>query len=90
MKEVARQMPEGQAKQALNASTGRAIAELIDDWCGTRHPGPHPWPGPVAGIPSLVSALGIAACSFAESGMRQELLDVAGRIVEKSLAPELR
>ncbi|WP_157131075.1 hypothetical protein [Burkholderia savannae] len=88
LNQVARQMPEGQPRRDLSRSVDVAIADFIDDWCGTRPPGrPWPWPGPNPLTATLVSELGVAAQSF-DGAMREEVLQVAGRIVQKSFAPE--
>jgi hypothetical protein len=79
-------MPEGQIRRDLSKGAEGAIIAFVDDWCGTRPPGrPWPWPGPNPWTPALVSELGIAAQSF-EGTMREEVLQVAGQIVQKSFA----
>ncbi|WER48613.1 hypothetical protein CupriaWKF_27980 [Cupriavidus sp. WKF15] len=87
LNQVARQMPEGPTRSDLTKSTDRAIREFIDG-CGTRVPGFHwPWPGPNPSIQALVSELGIAAQGF-DGTMREEILQVAGRIVQESFGSE--
>lgn len=84
--QVARALPEGRLKQEMTAGLDRAVADVIDDWCGTRpRPWPpHPGPGPRADTATLVAALGVAAQTFGASGMRDDLLRVAGQLVQKA------
>jgi hypothetical protein len=90
LNQVALQMPQGQVSRELAQSVEGAVTAFIDEWCGTRSPGrPWPWPGPNPLTPVLVSALGIAAQSF-EGIMREELLQVAGRIVQQSFPSTAR
>ncbi|MFT0174272.1 hypothetical protein ACLKMY_35685 [Paraburkholderia mimosarum] len=86
--QVARQMPEGQIRSELSKSAERAIADFVDG-CGTPTPGhPWPWPVPHPWVLTLVSELGIVAQSF-DGAMREDVLQVAGQIVQKSFSPEV-
>lgn len=77
LKRAASKLPDGQTQRELSAAADQAIAELVDDFCGTP---PHP-------IPALMLASVLAA--FAEDLEKGELqaaiLQEAGRIAEKGL-----
>src|SRR5262245_48682103 len=85
-RQVAHGLPEGRLKENMTADLDQAVSDIIDDWCGTK---PRPWPphtGPQAEIATLVAALGVAAQAFGASGMREDLLRVAGQLVQKASA----
>jgi hypothetical protein len=91
-KQVAGNLPEGQIKLEMTLDVEKAIADIIDDWCGTRpRPWPPgPWPGPRLETPTLIAALGLAAESFPGSAMREDLHRVAGQIASRSVAANAR
>ena len=90
LREVASQMSEGRVKVEFAKRLDSAIARFIDD-CGTKpprwpwpwpHPGPHP--GPPPWVYEIVSELAVAANGIAEGKVRNEILRVAGQIVERA------
>jgi len=81
---VAEQMPEGREAQYLGEFANRAIAELIDDYCGT-HPRPWPWPGPPPWVFQIVSELAIAANAMQAGDLREGLMATAGTLAQRGL-----
>ena len=94
--EVASRMPEGEAKGELARQVEAAVSAFIDG-CGTNPPGwwppwlgpfPFPWPGPDPGPgpwPYLIaSELAAAANTIADGYVRNEILRVAGQIIERA------
>ena len=64
----------------------RFIDEVIDETCGTRiRRPPIPWPFPW--VLAVVEDLTIVANSLQEGSMREELLRVTGRMMDRA-APE--
>lgn len=89
LKHAALRAPEVLANQELVRWADGGVAEFIDDWCGTKPhvgPGRWPWPGPNPSTPELVTQLGLVANSLHAGGMREELEQIAGRIVTQSYA----
>ncbi len=88
LKEVADRMPEGGAAQSrLRERYGRRVSEIIDDFCATswRRPIPPP-PGPRPWVLPAVEQLAAAAHSLQEGSMREEVLRVAGELLQKGMA----
>jgi hypothetical protein len=92
LREVASTMPEGKAKSELGNEVDAAIFEFVDG-CGTRPPGwwppwlgpwPVPGPGPDPGPYLIASELARAANTVVEGTVRNEILRVAGQIVERA------
>jgi len=90
--EVASRMPEGKAKSELGKQVDAAISEFVDG-CGTNPPGwwppwlrPWPWPGPGPdpGPYLTASELAVAANTVVDGAVRNEILRVAGQIVERA------
>jgi hypothetical protein len=86
MKEVAQRMEESELSSTLTARSDRFISEVIDDFCGTK---PRPWPWPPPWVLRAVDELALAANSFEEGSMREEVLRVAGQMLERA-ASEVR
>ncbi|MEO6195007.1 MAG: hypothetical protein ABIS20_18480 [Thermoanaerobaculia bacterium] len=82
LREVASKMPDGQVKIELGKRVDSAISRFIDD-CGTRHPG-WPWPGPPPWVYPIASELSVAANTITEGNVRNEVLKVAGQIIERA------
>jgi hypothetical protein len=87
-RQVAHGLPDGRLKANMTTDIDQAVSDIIDDWCGTkpRPWPPHPGPGPQAEIATLVAALGVTAQAFGASGMREDLLRVAGQLVQRASA----
>lgn len=80
-KDLASRLPEGAAKQAVIKSSNAAVAQIIDDWCGTpprRHP--WPWPGPPPWAWEVTSNLSLFANSLVAGSLRDEVLGIAGKL----------
>ena len=82
LREVASKMPDGQVKIGLSKRVDSAISSFIDD-CGTKHPG-WPWPGPPPWAYPIASELAVAANTITEGNVRNEVLQVAGQIIERA------
>lgn len=71
LRHIASRVPDA---RALAEEASKAIAEFIDDYCGTP-PHPHPW--------FLVAAeLAALGESLTESGLRREMLGVASLMIQ--------
>ena len=85
LKEVASKLPEGQLRNELARHADQAILTFVDDYCGTPPRRiPWPWPGPLPLVYSIVSELALAANSFQEGSLRNEVLNVAAQITQKA------
>ena|SRR5437868_2448454 len=85
LKEVASKLPDGQLRNDLGKRADHAISTFIEDYCGTPPRRiPWPWPGPPPWDYSIVSELAMAAHSFQEGSLRNEVLHVAGQIAQKA------
>jgi hypothetical protein len=85
LREVANAMPEGYVKSEMNQRVDQTIADVIDDWCGTPpRLIPWPWPGPPPWAYPIATSLAAMANTLQEGSMRTELLELAGRVVQKS------
>src|SRR5215210_1687968 len=82
IKEVAQRMREGNLGGQLAERSDRTISEIIDDYCTP--PWRWPWPGPPPWVLGAVEELAIVANSLQEGSMREELLGVAGRMLERA------
>ncbi len=76
-------MREGELGGGLAERSDRTISEIIDDFCGAKVR-PWPWPGPPPWVLGAVEELALVANSLQEGSMREELLGVAGRMMERS------
>lgn len=78
-KQATLQAPEGSTTRDVVRWTDQAVADFIDDWCGTR-----PWPrhGPHPHTAALLAGLTFTANTLHAGPIREELLHVAGRIVQ--------
>src|SRR5947209_19823307 len=80
-------MPDGQVKDQIDLRIDGAVSHFLDDYDTfiARSPiGPWPPPGPLAD--PILLWLTAAANAAHEGRARDELLDVAGRLLQKSLA----
>jgi len=85
LKEVASKVPDGRLRSDLGRRADHAISEFIEDYCGTPpRRFPWPWPGPPPWVYSIVSELTMAANTFQEGSLRNEVLSVAGQIAQKA------
>jgi hypothetical protein len=83
IKEIAGRMQDEAAGSQLVERLDQSISEVIDDFCGTRwrrwpFPGPPPW------VLGAVEELALLANSLQEGSMREELLGVAGRMMDRA------
>ena len=90
LQEVAQRMPEGEEQNRLRERYGARISEIIDDFCGTSWRRPIPVPGPRPWVLPAVEQLAAAAHSLQEGSMREEILRVAGELMQKGLSEESR
>jgi hypothetical protein len=81
---VADEMPKGRESEYLGEFANRAIAELIDDFCGT-HPRPWPWPGPPPWVFQIVSDLAVTANSMQAGALRDGIMETAGTLAQRGL-----
>lgn len=82
LKEAAARLQDEQLKKELIERADQSISRFIDDYCGTP---PHiPWPrtGPPWWVQPTVSELVMVAHSFPEGSFRNEILNVAGTMVQ--------
>jgi hypothetical protein len=87
---VAERMPEGEEQNRLRERYGHRVSEIIDDFCGTSWRRPIPIPGPRPWVLPAVEQLAAAAHSLQEGSMREEVLRVAGELMQKALSEERR
>jgi hypothetical protein len=82
-KDLASKLPKGQQEQVMRSSTA-AIAEILDDWCGTPpRKWPWPWPGPPPWVWEIASELSMIANSLSAGSLRDGMLDVAAQVIQK-------
>lgn len=80
-RQLAATMPDGPARTQLQNSATAAIAQILDDYCGTPpRLVPWPWPGPPPWVYEVASALTTIAYTT-EGVMRDALLQLAGQVV---------
>lgn len=85
MKEIASQM-KGRLQEQLAQDAEGAIVQFLDDFCGTPPQRiPWHWPGPPPWNSALAAELAMVANTLQAGFVRTELLNVAGRIIEKGL-----
>jgi hypothetical protein len=82
VKQIAASLPEGDLRTQLDARADDSIDRVLDDWCGTRPP--WPWPGPPPWVIGIASQLTAVANSVQSGFVREELIRIAGRALEKS------
>ena len=82
LKAVIETLPEGAQKASLTNAIDSRIAQIIDDYCGTRphYPGPWPW---VSGF-ELAAGMSLFAASLSPSPLQSTISEVATRIAIKS------
>jgi hypothetical protein len=86
-KEVASKLPDGQLRNDMGKRADQAISMFIDDYCGTPPRRiPWPWPGPPPWVYPILSELAMAASSFQEGSLRNEVLHVAGQIAQRAFS----
>jgi hypothetical protein len=85
MKEIASQM-KGRLQEQMAQAAEASIAQFLDDFCGTPpRKIPWHWPGPPPWNSALAAELAMVANTLQAGFARTELLNVAGRIIEKGL-----
>jgi hypothetical protein len=84
-KDLAAKLPEGHLKVALVRSSSLAISQLLDDTCGTPpRRWPWPWPGPPPWVWQIASELSSFANNLTAGSLRDEILDIAGKVISHS------
>jgi hypothetical protein len=85
--QVASAMPDGPARTQLQNSAAAAIAQILDDYCGTPpRLVPWPWPGPPPWVYGVASEL-TAIAYTAEGNIRGALLQVAAQVIGAAAPP---
>jgi hypothetical protein len=88
LKEAANKLGDNTIKERINTSVNEAINRYIDDLAGVTL---HPWlktvPGAAAWVYPIVSELVLISHRYPEARLRDEILNVAGQILQKSLSP---
>jgi hypothetical protein len=80
---------EGHAREELVKSSGAAVDSILDDWCGTPpRRWPWPWPGPPPWVWEIASQLTLIANTVESGTLREGLLEVAGRAIQRSSGPQ--
>lgn len=88
-KDLAAKLPRGLQEETVRSASA-AIAEILDDWCGTPpRKWPWPWPGPPPWLWDIVSELTAVANTLPAGSLREGLMEVAAQAVQKS-APQAR
>ncbi len=87
LKQVAEHVPDEKLRCEMQQDVERSLIKLIDDYCGTPR---SRWLEPQADVVSLVGALGVAAQSFANNAMRDQVLKIAAQIVQKTAGASLK
>jgi hypothetical protein len=77
-------------RQQMAQSAERAIADLLDEWCGTPWRWPWPWPGPPPWVLGIASELNGIASSLPEGEMRSGLQALAGQVAAKGFGAAAR
>jgi hypothetical protein len=85
VKDAARRMQDEQRGTQLIERYDRYIDEVIDFVCGNVPPRP-PIPWPPAGVLRAIEELTMFANSLPEGSMREELLGVAGRMMDRAVS----
>jgi hypothetical protein len=82
-KDAAANMSNKEAAQQIIAAANAAISEYIDgdDICP-----PWPWPGPPPWLSVIASELTLVANSLQEGTLRNNILQVAGQVLDRSQA----
>ena len=84
-KALAARLHESQ-KTAMIRSADAAIEVVLEDWCGTPPRRiPWPWPGPPPWVWDIASSLTLLANQAQASELRESLLDISARVVERGL-----
>jgi hypothetical protein len=84
VKQLAAALPEGALRSQLQTGADRSIDGIIDDWCGTRRP--WPWPGPPPWAVAIAAEVTTVANSCPAGILRDELLRIAGQVLQKATA----
>jgi hypothetical protein len=74
----------------LHGSASASIDRVLDDYCGTPPHPPHgmywPWPSPPPWVFAIAAELNRIANTAEAAGMQAQLLDVAGRVLQRGVA----
>jgi hypothetical protein len=89
LKEAASRMPDDAMKERIIANINESTNRYIDDLAGvTLHPLlKAAGPGAVPWVYPIVSELALTAHHFPEGTVRNEILNVASQVLQKSMAP---
>jgi hypothetical protein len=84
VKDVAVNVSGETARKQMVSGADAAIGAFLDDYCGTPpRLIPWPWPGPPPWVTQIASALSVVANTFQEGVLRDGILAVAGRLMER-------
>jgi len=88
LREAASRLGDEAVKERIIANVNEAINRYVDDLAGVTL---HPWfrggPGALPWIYPIVSELALIAHTFTEGSVRQEVLNIASHILQKSITP---
>ena len=84
-KDAASAMTNKEAAQQITATADRAIAQFLDDYCGTPLVRVH-WPvsGPGPWVSVIASQLTWTANTLQEGSLRTALVQLAGRVLDRA------
>jgi hypothetical protein len=84
VKDIAVNVTDETARKQMVSGADAAIAAFLNDYCGTPpRLIPWPWPGPPPWVVQIGSALSMVANTFQEGVLRDEILAIAGRLMER-------
>ena len=88
LKEAASRLSDNTIKERIISGVNEAIHRYVEDLAGVTL---HPWlktvPGAAPWVYPLVSELVLISHRYPEASLRNEILNVAGQILQKSIAP---
>ena len=84
-KDAASAMTNKEAAQQITATADRALAQFLDDYCGTPPVRVH-WPvsGPGPWVSVIASQLIWTANTLQEGSLRTALVQLAGRVLDRA------
>lgn len=85
VKDAAAKVPSETARAQMISGADATINTFIDDFCGTPPRFIHwPFPGPPPWVVQIASELSLAANTFQEGVLRNEILGVAGQVMQRA------
>jgi hypothetical protein len=89
VRDIAARIPNKEVGAQIGGQAERTIEQFLDDYCGTPpRVVPWPWPGPPPWVFQLVSQLALIGNSLQEGSLREGILNVAARALQRSVAPQ--